>query len=450
MPHITNVLHSDENAMMTWAGDGSSYEVGIKESSAPHWPSTNIAVAGSSYTFTGLLPSTDYLVRVRQNCNADNFGYSEWDIRSFTTDPLRCVAPYNITVTNITNANATIDWIPTGHERLWDIHIWFSGGIDSIYTVNSHPVTIGGFTANTTYQVSVRPRCDLFNNIIGDWGDTIIFTTAVCPDVADLTASVDGNSVTLRWSPIPPTIMWTIEYGFQGFDLGPAPTITTGSTSYTIGDLMYDMPYDFHVRALCGTNWQSEGWSTVTATTEPQDSATCDPVTDLAASNVTESSALLTWTPGETGDTWEVVLSSAAGTTVSEASTTEHQYLFGSLTPGTTYVAKVRTICGDDIYSTFASTSFTTASVGIDSIAEPVCIIHPNPTSGNTTVTVGGVSGRVTIAVVDLRGREVATATLDCASNCAKSFDVDRLTQGAYFVRITGENVSMVKKLIVR
>ena len=459
MPNITNVLHSDENAMVTWAGDGSSYEVSIKESSAPHWPSSNIAVTGSSYTFTGLLPSTDYLVRVRQNCNADNFGYSEWDIRSFTTDPPRCVAPYNITVTNITNASATVDWTPTGHERLWDIHIWFSGGIDSIYTVNRHPVTIGGFTANTTYQVSVRPRCDLFNNIIGDWGDTISFTTAVCPDVTDLSASVDGNSVTLRWSLIPPTIMWTIEYGFQGFDLGTGTTITTGSTSYTISDLMYDMPYDFHVRALCGTQWQSENWTSVTATTEPQDSATCDPVADLTASNVTESSALLTWTPGETGDAWEVVLSSATGITLSEASTTEHQYPLGSLTPSTTYVAKVRTVCGDDIYSTSTSTSFTTASVGIDPIAEPVCTIHPNPIWGsrpngsnppNVTVTVSGISGKVRIAVLDMTGRSVYSETFNCSSECEKHLDIKGLAKGTYIVYITSESYApIVKKLIV-
>jgi hypothetical protein len=28
--------------------------------------------------------------------------------------------------------------------------------------------------------------------------------------------------------------------------------------------------------------------------------------------------------------------------------------------------------------------------------------------------------------------------------------DVDQLAQGAYFVRITGDNVNMVKKLVVR
>jgi hypothetical protein len=150
------------------------------------------------------------------------------------------------------------------------------------------------------------------------------------------------------------------------------------------------------------------------------------------------------------GDEWEVVVTTAAGTTVSEASTTEHQYALSGLTPGTGYVAKVRTVCGDGVYSTFASTSFSTLTVGIDGVAEPACTIYPNPTSSTTTITVAGVSGKVKIAVIDLHGSELATTTLDCTGDCTKSFDVDRLAQGAYFVRITGENVSMVRKLIVR
>ena len=63
--------------------------------------------------------------------------------------------------------------------------------------------------------------------------------------------------------------------------------------------------------------------------------------------------------------------------------------------------------------------------------------------------------------MIDITGREVVVATsgsngtlggetLDCSGDCAKTMDVDRLGQGAYFVRITGENVSMVRKLIVR
>ncbi len=471
LPNITNVLHTDENAIVTWVGDGTSYEVNLKERSAPNWPSTNIAVAGNSYTFTGLLPTTDYLFRVRQNCNADNLGYSDWTIRSFTTDNVRCVAPYNTIVTNITNANATIDWTPTGHERLWDIHIWFSGGIDSVYTVNHHPATIGGFTANTTYQVSVRPRCDLFNNIIGDWGDTLSFTTAVCPDVPNLSASVSGNSVTLSWNPVPPTIMWTIEYGLHGFDQGSGTSILTSSTSYTIDNLLFDMPYDFHVRAICGTEWYSEDWTSVTATTEPLDSEGCDSVNNLTAVNITDSSALLAWLPGETGSTWEVVLTTATDITLSQASTTEHQYALTGLAPGTAYVAKVRTVCGDDAYSAFASTHFTTTtSVGINPIAEPVCTIYPNPIwrsrpNGSNppnsqpygsnptivTVTVAGLSGTVRIVVLDMIGRMVMSEPVDCSADCEKHLDIKGLAEGTYIVCVTSEShAPIVKKLIVR
>jgi hypothetical protein len=49
-----------------------------------------------------------------------------------------------------------------------------------------------------------------------------------------------------------------------------------------------------------------------------------------------------------------------------------------------------------------------------------------------------------------MNGREVSSETRECSGDCAKTMDVDGLAQGAYFVRITGENVSMVKKLIVR
>ena len=54
------------------------------------------------------------------------------------------------------------------------------------------------------------------------------------------------------------------------------------------------------------------------------------------------------------------------------------------------------------------------------------------------------------IAVVDMNGRTVASELLECSADCTKTMDVERLAQGAYFVRITGENVNMVKKLIVR
>ena len=76
--------------------------------------------------------------------------------------------------------------------------------------------------------------------------------------------------------------------------------------------------------------------------------------------------------------------------------------------------------------------------------------IYPNPTSSSATISVTGVNGKVRIAVVDMNGREVRSETLECTNDCEKTMDVENLAQGAYFVRITGENVNMVRKLVVR
>ena len=78
------------------------------------------------------------------------------------------------------------------------------------------------------------------------------------------------------------------------------------------------------------------------------------------------------------------------------------------------------------------------------------CSIFPNPATSSTTVSVSGVNGKVRISVVDMNGRTVATETLECSDDCVKTMDIDNLAQGAYFVRITADNVNMVKKLIVR
>jgi hypothetical protein len=261
---------------------------------------------------------------------------------------------------------------------------------------------------------------------------------------------VAGNSATISWTANTGNISYELEYGTRGFARGSGTSVTATMSPATLTGLAYETDYDVYVRAYCGESTYSDWSPVVSFTTEPQGSEDCDPVTALSASNVTESSALITWTPGNTGDEWEVVLTNAGGTTLSEASTTEHQYQLTGLTPGTAYVAKVRTACGDGQYSTYVSTSFSTASVGIDDVTAPSCTIYPNPTSSATTISVSGISGKVRIAVVDMNGREVVAETLDCAGDCAKTMNVDKLAQGAYFVRITGENANLVKKLIVR
>ena len=372
------------------------------------------------------------------------------DITLYTCDSISCPAPDSLAVTAVTHTSATFDWSAVGDESQWEVRVWNTAGFDSIYTVGSHPVVLGGYTVGVTYYAAVRPLCGDVDVFIGGWGDTVVFTAATCPDVTALQATeVQAHSLTLTWAANPAAESWVVEYGFTGFEQGSGTQMVTTTPSCVVTGLMGETGYDFYVRAMCDTNWYSENWAYLPITTAYIEEE-CDPVTDLAVTEITQNSAVVSWTHSPTSYECEVVLANLSGATLSEARTHEQRYQFNGLTPGTTYEVKVRTVCGEDWYSDYVGTRFTTTAVGIDRVGEASCTIYPNPTTNSTTISVSGVSGKVRIAVVDIKGRTVASELLECSSDCTKTMDVERLAQGAYFVRITGENVSMVKKLIVR
>ncbi len=449
-PVITGIVHDHSTATVTWTGSGTEYEVNIKESASPNWPATDIAVSGTSYTFTGLTPSTNYDIRVRKNCTADSIGYSDWVIDGFLTDNLPCYVPSNLHSTAVTNNTADLDWTVNGNESIWDIHVWY-GTYDSTYRVNTRPATVNGLTAGLTYYASIRALCgtDLLE---GEWSDTVQFTTAVCPDITGLTTgNVTTNSVTLNWDANPMAQSWTIEYGPSGFTQGQGIEVTSTTNSYVVTGLSDGLTYDFYVKAVCGDDWTSENWVGTSATTQ-EGGITCNAPTNVTA-NVNANNVNLSWTPGEGNTSFEIEygdhgFSHGSGQV---ATTSATSYALTGLAYNTQYDVYVRGICDQSTYSDWSSVAtFTTGEVGIDEVSGVTCTIYPNPTSSATTISVSGVNGMVRIAVVDMNGRTVATETLECSADCEKTMEVDKLAQGAYFVRITADNTNMVRKLIVR
>ena len=725
VPIITGVTTTYNSATINWTGDGSTYQVNVKESSAVDWPATDITVTGNTYTFTGLTSSTNYTFRIRQDCMVDSMGYSDWEVSGFTTDELPCLPPDSLTVSNLTNAQGTFAWSPIGNESLWDLHVWFTGGLDTIYRVSTNPATVGGYTAGVTYSASIRAICGA-EMLIGDWGDTITFTTQTCPNVSGLTSSsVTFNSVTLSWTAQTMAQSYRIEYGYQGFSQGTGTQVPVTTNTYTVTGLEDETNYDFYVKAVCATGWESEQWThiTVTTATAPtttytittgvnnsaygsvlgggmyaenstatltavpntgyhftqwQDGNTTNPRTITVTGNATytayfaadqytvtatsadatmgsvtgggtysygttatltatpnygyhftawndgntdnprtvtvtsdtaltaafaansynvtvlsndvtmgsvtgggtytyNSTATLTatalsgynfryWDDGNTSNprlltvTGDVTLTAvfsddtsvvhnytvtlsvndpamgsltpaageytyAEGTQLSITATANSGYHFVSWSDNVTDNPRTLTVTGDialraDFEADIDSTAVLTVLVndvtmghvtingqavptytgrlgdqvtiaaeaydhyqfvnwsdgdinaqrtytltesnatltanfrsleGIDGVDGNVtCTIYPNPTSDATTISVSGVSGVVRITVVDINGRTVRSETLECSGDCQKTMEVDGLAQGAYFVRITGETVNMVKKLVVR
>ena len=126
----------------------------------------------------------------------------------------------------------------------------------------------------------------------------------------------------------------------------------------------------------------------------------------------------------------------------------ESQYHLTGLEITTDYTVRIANLCTETLVSQYASANFTTGTEGIATVdAEGNLSIYPNPANSMVTISVSEQLASTTATVIDLNGRTVATFTL--TDNTA-TFDVSSLAKGAYFVRITGEQATTVRKLIVK
>ncbi len=191
-------------------------------------------------------------------------------------------------------------------------------------------------------------------------------------------------------------------------------------------------PYTFTVSAdiALTANFEANG-------TEPEE---CVDPTDVAASDITSTSATISWTAGGSETRWAIDWGTGADTTAN------NPYTLTGLEPNTTYYVKVKALCADGNESGWSSpATFTTATVGIDDVDAAAISLYPNPAT--TTVTISGIEGQATVTVVDMNGRVSGEWRVE---NGEITLDLTGYAQGAYFVRIVGEQQSAVRKLIVK
>ncbi len=348
---VVTVTTTFNEATLNWTSTAADFEVNVKAVAEANWPAAMTVNDVYTYTYTGLVPATQYQYRVRTIC--EEGVTSEWTEGRFTTDSLPCFAPSNLIATP-TLGSAEMSWTAGGNETEWDVHVW-NTSFDQTFDVTANPFSVTGLTPGTAYQAAIRSVCG-GGAVVSEYGDTISFTTDVCDPVTDVVATVDGSSATVTWTAGENnTGNFLVEYGYEGFAAGTGTTLTATTNSVTITDLEDNTRYEVYVRAVCDGLYNST-WSSVAV-----------------------------------------------------------------------------------------------FEIGIDAVdGSHAVIIYPNPAEQNTTISVSGVEGEVTVTIVDMNGRTVSTTTMECNGDCEKMMNVKGLAQGSYFVRLQGHNLNAVKKLVVK
>ena len=241
---------------------------------------------------------------------------------------------------------------------------------------------------------------------------------------------------------------YQIEYGTHGYVQGNGTRIDViGATNYTIEGLYDETRYDVYVRSVCAEGIYSD-WSPVadftTLTASPDE---CNAPYNVSVGNITANGATVSW--DGSANQYEVEYGPSGfnhgeGQVLVASTTTQN---LSDLTAATSYDVYVRSLCANGNVSNWSAVkSFTTTQQqGIDDVNGSAVALYPNPAS--ISVTLSGIEGQVTVTIVDLNGREVKKVVTDSENT---TINLDGMAQGAYFVRIVGEQTNAIRKLIVR
>ena len=353
---------TENSAILSWSSNGSEcgWEVRVGE---------NGTIENSTipfYNITGLDDNTTYTVYVRSVCNATN--RSEWDSIQFTTLlSIPCDAPTNLVASNVTATTAEITW--NGAVDTYELRV-NAGSIETLTTTSK---TLTNLNPSASYTVDVRAICE---EQVSEWVSVSFITLEATQEPCDAPTALSASNITETTA----EITWngtasTYEFKLNG---GEAETLTTTSKSLT--GLTANTAYTVEVRAICEdqqSDWVTTNFTTLEEVVTPEP---CDAPTALSASNITETTAEITW--NGTATTYEFKLNGGE----SETLTSTTKALTG-LTPNTAYTVEVRAICEDQV-SEWVNTTFTTLEQII--VVEGQVTTQPATNITNTSATLNG------------------------------------------------------------
>ncbi len=352
---VTNITNTSAEISWTPNNGETEWEYAVVLSGTPP-PTSGTTVTNTSVTVTGLTPNTDYDFYVLANCSATLESPWAGPAPFSTLDPTGCNEPSSIIITNITDTSAEFSWTPNSGETEWEYAVVLRGMPPpaSGITVTNTSVTVTGLMPNTDYDFYVLANCSATSE--SPWAGPAPFTTSGPPGCNEpssiIVTNITDTSAEISWTPNNGETEWEYAVVLSGMP-PPASGITVTNTSVTVTGLMPNTDYDFYVLANCSATSESPwaGPAPFTTSSPP----VCDAPTAITVTNITATSAEISWTPNNGETEWEyaVVLRGtpppASGTTVNVPNVT-----IATLTPLTDYDVYVLANCSATLESPWA------------------------------------------------------------------------------------------------
>ena len=365
---------------------------------------------------------TEYFTGAPAGAHIAIRGVDSWyiDDVEVTVSP-GCKAPYQLTVANVTENSASLNWTARGGETSWNLCYkkTTDDNYTTLYNIHTKPYTLTGLETNTQYQFYVTAVCGSasisapsatksFATHCGDESIPYIYDfensdpfscwIPVSGSVTRYTSNnhTPGGSIHLHFSGSTSNIVampafdqpisnlqlsfWTRPESYSSsncgtFDVGYMTDPADASTFVVVNTYSYDdwtsnyylektehftgAPAGAHIAFRHNAN--SSGWYWyVDDVTVTSGSSTCASPSELAAITVTSNSATLNWTAGGSETAWNLHYRKVGDADYTILSNISKPYTLTGLEPRSTYEAYVTARCGSGNSFPSESITFTT------------------------------------------------------------------------------------------
>ena len=312
-------------------------------------------------------------------------------LSGITASRAQCSAPTALSATAVTSNSATISWTAaagsTGYEWVIDQTSAAPTGYGTFESATS--VALTSLIASTPYYYHVRNNCGsgysawvtaTFTTLAGS-------STCVAPNSISIFA-VTNNGATITWSG--PTGAIGYEYVINTSSATPtgSGTATTG-TFLNPNTLNPSTTYYLHMRTKCSSTTFSSWTLDFFTTTAP----VCNAPASISASSITATTATISWPAASGVTTYEYAIGTSSALPTSGTQTSSLSTGVAGLTAGNTYYAFVRSVCGNNNYSSWMYAPFTTT--GTSTCATPTSLTASGITSSSATFNWSVVSSAI-------------------------------------------------------
>ena len=466
-------------------------------------------VSGGTETvvLTGLMVGSVYYVRVYSYGSTATTPTSPGAFTICITNPTNapCAAVTNAAVTTTggtaTASTGELTFTPvTGATNYFLTLTPTAGGTQATATVTASPVTLTGLTPNTSYTITITTNC---SNGGMSSTVTVIFTSAAAPAVpanddpagaitltvsstctptngtnagaTTTTASGYANpgtcgiavspkdvwykfttlagqtvaTVTVTGSPAGLVRVFSASSSagpFTQVNCSAGSTNNTVAPALTVTGLTPNTTYYISVAGYGSADTQGAFTICVTGT-----ATGCPAPTGLALTNLSATSATLTFTAAAGATNYTVIYTPAGGTAQTQTVTASPVTLV-NLTPNTLYNVSVITNCTGGQTSPAVTTTFSTSVLAVRSaLAGGYLTVFPNPAHRVFTLSLPALnSSTAHLELVNTLGQAVRQQTVTLtAGGTLTLVDVSELATGVYTVRVRAGNETAITRLVI-